>query len=183
MFPLYFSWQLRQFWAILLPLTILTFIYTAPKIPFAPFTYLRGKVIAKTFYLAVVWTLVIAVVPILISKTAWTVPMTLFALNRFVFLFLICALFDYRDKSNDARNGVQTVHAVLSEARFDHVFYGLMAFVLINFGALLFYQLPFIELLPFIFTACLLLIFFKKTKKTTSDYWFYVFLDGLMIGF
>ena len=179
----YFAWQLIEFWAILLPLGLLTFIYTAPKIPFAPFTYLRGKVIAKTLYLAIVWTVVVAVLPILVSKALWTPAMLLFTLNRFIFLFLICALFDYRDKSSDATDGVQTVHAVLSGKRFDNTFYLCMAFELTSLGGLFYDGFSLIQLLPFLFTAFLLLLFFEKLKKTTSDYWFYIFLDGLMIGF
>ena len=181
-FAAVFAWKLIEFWAILLPLAALTFIYTAPKIPFRPFTFLRGKAVAKTLYLTIVWTIVTAILPILVAKQPWTTAMTIYAFNRFCFIFAICALFDYRDKSDDALSGIKTGISRLSSSAFDRLFYTLMLLVFLSFGGLTYYFIPISKLSIFGCTAFVLLFSYQKSKDTNSDFWYYGVLDGLIVG-
>ncbi len=175
--------KLVEFWFILLPLGIFTFIYTAPKIPARPFTYLRGKAIAKTLYLSLVWTAVIVVLPIVVAKTPWTFAMTAYLVNRFCFTFALCSLFDYRDKGDDALSGIKNRISTLTETAFDRFFYFLLSLVFCSFMLLIYRFFTLKQLCPFLFTSVLVLLFYKKTKNTSSDYWYYGILDGLMLAF
>ncbi|MEY4926984.1 MAG: hypothetical protein RI894_1420 [Bacteroidota bacterium] len=179
----FFAIEFRHFWFILLPLAALTFIYTAPKIPFSPFTYLRGKAIAKTLYLSLVWTIVIAVLPMVFAKVTWTAAMTCYLVNRFCFTFALCALFDDRDKGTDALSGIKNLLSTLSETAFDRFFYLLLSLLFGSFIGLNACFFTIKQLFPFLFTTVLLLLFYKKIKRTNSDYWYYGVLDGLMAAF
>jgi hypothetical protein len=97
----------NAFWYIL-PLVFFTFLYTAPKINRWPFTQLRKVVVAKTFYLSSVLTYATVFLPLLVYHTALNIEVFAYALIRFCSIFIICLLFDYRDRNTDATYGINT---------------------------------------------------------------------------
>src|ERR1041385_6048063 len=57
---------------------IFTFLYSAPKISFPPFQWLKKVAFGKTIFLAMTWTYVTAVLPILIEGELGTEKAILF---------------------------------------------------------------------------------------------------------
>ena len=60
---------IKEHWFYIGMAVILTFLYSAPKISFTPFQRLKKIAIGKTIFLAMAWTYVTAVLPILIEGT------------------------------------------------------------------------------------------------------------------
>jgi hypothetical protein len=66
-----FFFLLRDGWFWLLLSAIITFLYSAPKIPHPYFRALRKVAIGKTIFLAMVWMYVTTILPIVISQHQW----------------------------------------------------------------------------------------------------------------
>lgn len=86
----------------LAPAALLAFLYTAPKIPLWPFVRLRGMAFAKTTYLSLVWTYVVALLPLYASGESLAPLHYGWLVNRFCFVHTVSILFDFRDRHEDA---------------------------------------------------------------------------------
>jgi len=99
----YFLIRIYTLWGWILGLIISTFFYSAPKINWRIFAPLRGKVRAKTLYLSAHWWLITAFLPFWAwGRLDWAAAYWL--THRAVFIFIIAALFDYKDREIDAQN-------------------------------------------------------------------------------
>jgi 4-hydroxybenzoate polyprenyltransferase len=105
----YFFYTLRHHWFALFFATLLTFLYSAPKIPLPFFRFLKQVAIGKTIFLAAVWTYVTAILPVFIAGLHFNHEMKWFAASRFFLVYSICILFDYRDRMDDKKEGIRTL--------------------------------------------------------------------------
>src|SRR5690349_9166580 len=85
-----FFLYLRDHWFWLLVSAIITFLYTAPKIPHPYFRVLRKIALGKTIFLAFVWMYVTTILPVLISDRPWQPGFFLFIISRFFLIYAIC---------------------------------------------------------------------------------------------
>lgn len=175
-----FLYQLRQHWLWLLASAFITFLYSAPKVPFYPFLHLRKIAMAKTLFLAFVWTHITALLPILISDAPFTGAHTVFVLNRFFLIYPICILFDFRDREQDKTEGIKSLITSLEEKYIDMIFWGcLIVFLLTTIGLYLYhFSLPILLIL--LLPGIILALLYYPSKKSFSDYLYNFVLDGLM---
>jgi len=180
-FSFIFFIKLNEYYRLLVPLLFFTFLYTAPKIPFKPFSLLQKYVFAKTLYLTVVWSVVTVVIPLVISADKWIAEFTYFTLNRFFMIFAICILFDLRDKEIDRHHGVKSIITILDKGKIRMIFFcslvlsGVFSFALLKYG-FRFWDIL-ILLIPVIFVG----FADNKDRQGKSELWFYLYLDGLMM--
>jgi 4-hydroxybenzoate polyprenyltransferase len=177
-----FFYKLRQHWFALFFATLLTFLYSAPKIPLPFFRYFKQVAIGKTIFLSSVWTYVTAILPVFIAGDLhFDHEMKWFAASRFFLIYAICLLFDYRDRDEDKQEGIRTFVNYFDEA----IVMRLFAFTIIAFTvftiALLFSSVPIITVLILLVPGIVLLSIFRLAKKSVSDYLYYFILDGLMM--
>ena len=171
---------LLPYWFWLLIAVLITFLYSAPKLPHRYFRALRKVALGKTIFLAFVWMYVTTILPIIISDREWNTSYVLFAVSRFFQIYAICILFDYRDREDDKADGIRSLITYLDEKG---IFY-LFTFSLIVFGicTVLLYRYDYkisdiiIVLIPGILTASL----YQYAKRNFFDIFYYFFLDGLM---
>lgn len=175
----WFLFKLQTIWLYLGFAVILTFLYTAPKIPFAPFRWLKKVAIGKTIFLAMMWVYVTANLPVLIEGAAWTNEIIVFTLAQFFFILSICILFDYRDREHDKAEQIISLITYLSEKGISRFFY---------FSVILYFLLDLFLILNGMPGLILLLIpapvlagIFNYAKKNYSDYLYYFLLDGLLM--
>jgi len=177
---LFAGWQLRQHWLALLFVAIPTFLYSAPMIPHPLFTWLRKVAIGKTIYLAAVWTLVTAWLPLVTENAAGQTSSLLFCINRFFFIYAICILFDYRDVEWDRRAGIRSLITYLNDRSIHLLFWCSMAISAISLALMK----PYLDLLLLALLALPLLILallYRRARTDFSDYLYYFVLDGLMM--
>src|SRR5215469_2246300 len=91
-----FFFKLWPHWYWLGVSAIITFLYSAPKIPHPWFRALRKVAIGKTVFLSLVWTYVTYILPVIIAGATFTMPVILFITGRFFFIYAICIMFDFR---------------------------------------------------------------------------------------
>jgi 4-hydroxybenzoate polyprenyltransferase len=176
-----YFFSLFPHWPALCLGALLTFLYSAPKLPQPIFAGLKKIAVGKTVFLALVWMYVTTVLPVLIAHAPWTVACTLYAINRFGLIYAICIIFDYRDREDDRSQGIRSLITFLNEKGIDAVFWlslGIFAVTGVWLYACHFSILTLVVLLiPGIIVAAL----YGEAKKSFSDYLYYFILDGLMM--
>lgn len=175
-------WQFREHWFWLGVAVVLTFLYSAPKIPSYPFTLLRKIAVGKTIFLAAVWTYVTSVLPVVFSAMPWRWKDTLFCSSRFFFIYAICIVFDYRDRAADKREGIRSMITFFSEQGINRLFWGSLG--LFVAGTLALYSTGFSTpvILSLLLPGGILAFLYNYSKHHFSDYLYYFVLDGLMMS-
>jgi 4-hydroxybenzoate polyprenyltransferase len=158
------------------PLLILSIAY------FIPFVRLRKSPWFKLLTLVIVWTVVTAVVPILLSQEAFDAEDILHVIVRFSFMMAICIPFDIRDLEIDKADNISTLPQLLGENKtrqlavvfmFIYILLIILEYCLNMFGWKIFVAL----LVSAIINA--VLVFSSSSKR--SEYFFVAGLDGTMI--
>lgn len=177
----FFFITLAEHWLWLCVSAIITFLYSAPKVPLKYFRILRRVAIGKTIFLAFVWMYATTILPAIIAGVGWNADILLFATGRFFLIYAICILFDFRDRKDDKAAGIRSMITYFSEKGINILFtLSLIIYAVVTF--LLYYYNYSIKsilflLLPGIITAVL----YKYAKRNLNDFFFYFILDGLMM--
>lgn len=160
---------------------LLTFLYSAPKLPYRPFTWLKRIAIGKTIFLAFVWMYVTTFLPIAIDDHHWNMPALLFCLHRFFLIYAICIIFDYRDRDYDKKEGIRSMITYFEDRGINTLFnLSLLVFALSGM-ALYFYGYSLLIIALLLAPGAIVWVLFPVAKKNFSDYLYYFVLDGLMM--
>jgi 4-hydroxybenzoate polyprenyltransferase len=175
-----FLYLLRYLPAMLFGI-LLTFLYSAPKLPQRIFVQLQKIAVGKTLFLTFVWVYVTTVLPVIVAEAPWKTSFVLFTAGRFFLIYAICIIFDYRDREDDRSQGIRSLITMLDERGIDLLFsVSIGLFFLVSIALSLFHYNAFyifLLLIPGIITAVL----YKEAKRNFSDDLFYIVLDGLMM--
>jgi 4-hydroxybenzoate polyprenyltransferase len=178
------SWYFFNFihnWYWLMGAVVLTFLYSAPKLPVGPFTALKKIAIGKTLFLSFVWTYVTTILPIAFDNESWNTVSLLIILSRFFLIYAICIIFDYRDREYDRREGIRSMITWLPEKGVNALFYFSIIMFVACTVALRLYDVPVLVVACLLSVLLLLLPLYPVAKKNFSDYLYYFVLDGLMM--
>lgn len=178
---IYFGIKLLPYWEWLLVTAFITFLYSAPKIPYKSFVWLRKIAIAKTIFLAYSWTHITAFLPIQLSGVTWQNAHYLFVVNRFFLIYPICILFDLRDREEDKREGIRSMITEYPVEGVNRIFWGSMIVFMATIVGMYFTGVSIPELVTLFIPGIILAILYSYSQKTLSDYYYYFVLDGLMM--
>ena len=172
---------IKDHWFFIGIAAILTFLYSAPKISFPPFQWLKKIAIGKTIFLAMTWTYVTAVLPILIEGNIATEKAILFCAGQFFFIYAICILFDFRDREYDKAEGIRSMITYFNERGID-ILFAISIIVFFALSILLNHAgIQWINIILLLVPAFLVIGSYKYAKRNSSDYLYYFVLDGLMM--
>ena len=176
-----FFFYLLPHWYWLLVSAVITFLYSAPKIPHPYFRALRKVAIGKTVFLSLVWMYVTTVLPVIISGMPFKVPIVLFVIGRFFFIYAICIMFDFRDRADDQAAGIRSMVTWFSEKGVNMLFFSALIVFAVCTVLLGYYgfSAPTIALL--LIPAIIAALIYDYSKTNFSDYLYYLILDGLMM--
>lgn len=177
---LYFLWQLKHHWLPLGGGAVLTFLYSAPKLPQKAFVWLRKIAIGKTLFLTFVWMYVTTLLPVLISCTPVTAAAIYFCLHRFFLIYAICILFDYRDVESDKEQGIRSLITYLPARQLFRVYY--FSLLLAAVCALLLWPTAGTAVMATLLAPAIITgLLTRNARQNRSDYMYYFVLDGLMM--
>jgi len=176
----YAGWQLRSPLHWLLLTAFMTFLYSAPKIPLPVFRSLKKAAVGKTAFLALAWTHVPYMLPLLLRGGEWSLAEYLLVFNRFFLIYPICILFDYRDRKADRAEGIRSLATELPEQGVRRLFQGCLLVFFISNAALPFAGIPLSESAFLLLPGLLLALAGRQAQRQRSDYFYYGILDGLM---
>jgi hypothetical protein len=176
----WFGFRLIAHWHWLLLTAFITFLYSAPKVPGPLFRNLKRVAVGKTAFLALAWTHIPYILPLLISGRAWRVQDYLLTFNRFYLIYTICILFDYRDRASDRAEGIRSLVTALPESGIRRLYAGSLGVFFASGVALLAYGTGMLEVIFLLLPGLLLFFSFRTALRERSDYFYYGVLDGLM---
>ncbi len=176
-----FFFFLLPHWYWLLISAIITFLYSAPKIPHPWFRALRKVAIGKTIFLALVWTYVTTVVPVIIGGIHFTIPILLFIISRFFFIYAICIMFDFRDRADDKATGIRSMVTWFSEKSVDRLFFLSLLISAVLTIFLFRYNFSAAGVIALLIPDIIAAAIYEYAKRNFSDYLYYFVIDGLMM--
>ncbi len=176
----YFAYLFPYFRALSVAV-LLTFLYSAPKLPQKPFRRLQRIAIGKTFFLASVWVYVTTVLPVIVKNIPWNASFTLFTAGRFFFVYSICIMFDYKDREDDRAQGIRSLITILDERGIDRLFSLSLALFAGCSIALTWYHYPAFYILLLLIPGILAAVVYRKAKRDFSDDLYYIAIDGLLM--
>lgn len=176
----YFLYLLPWFFALCFAM-LLTFLYSAPKLPWPIFRALQRIAVGKTLFLAFVWTYVTSVLPLIIQGAHWITSFVFFAASRFFFIYALCIMFDYRDRKEDRAQGIKSLITKLDDRGIDRLFWMAIAGFFLTSFALAFFHYPAFYIFLLLAPGLILAGVYKEAKRNFSDDLYYLLLDGLMM--
>lgn len=176
-----FFYFFKESWFYIGAAAIFTFLYSAPKISFPPFQWLKRVAIGKTIFLAMTWMYVTAALPILIEGNTSLLKAIYFCAGQFFFIYAICILFDFRDREDDKADGIRSMITYFDEKGIDALFIISCAIFLILVLLLRETGINGSNLIILLIPLLLLAILYRHAKRNFSDYLYYFVLDGLMM--
>lgn len=160
---------------------LLTFLYSVPLFPFKVLAFTRKAGIVKTLLLAFTWMFVTAYLPLAQYGVEFTNPGLLLMAKRFLFMLMLCILFDNRDIAVDKIRGLSSLSTHLSASQMKWLIYCIFILLFVinyllgHYGITLKQQVA-LQTAAFINLA----IYFFSLKK--QGYFFYYFIvDGSMV--
>lgn len=175
-----FFFSLIHYWLWLLLAGIITFLYSAPKIPHPLFRALRKVALGKTIFLAVVWMYVTTILPIVVSHSPWHPSYLFFISSRFFFIYSICILFDLRDREDDKANGIRSLITFLSPGNIFIAFVLTLLLFAVTTLWLVQYNYTWFSVFLLFIPGIIVAGLYNYAKNNFSDMLYYFVLDGLM---
>lgn len=170
-----------EHWIWLAGAVLLTFLYTAPKLRFGPFAWLSRIAVGKTLFLAFVWMYVTTFLPIAIEDHHWNAASFLFCASRFLLIYAICIIFDYRDRDYDKKAGIRSMITYFNERGINKLFTLSLAGFAVSTVGLYFYGFSALTIVLLLISGVITAALYPVAKKNFSDYLYYFVLDGLMM--
>jgi 4-hydroxybenzoate polyprenyltransferase len=177
----YFVWHIIHYWEWLMATAFITFMYSAPKVPLKPLQQLKHIAIGKTIYLTLVWAHSTVILPLVVTDVKWELPHLLFLANRFLLIYNICIVFDYRDREEDKKEGIRSFITTFNVGAIDFLFWFCEVLFLATTVCLYITGFSFTNCLALFIPGLILALLYGYSKKTASDYLYLFVLDGLMM--
>lgn len=174
-----FSFHLRHFY-VLLCLGGISFLYSFPALPFGRKKRLKEYGILKIITLSLLWTLVTVWFPANLMPYDPGLFWLVFA-KRFLFMFVLCLLFDMRDVDIDRETGIKTFpvrYGIQNSYYFSYFL--LVIFLILSFVQYNYWGHPEF-LIAMVLSVVVTFIIIQLTKKHKSDFIFLAGIDGMML--
>lgn len=175
----FFSFRLHHFF-ILAVLGAIAFLYSFPVIPFGRKKRIKDYGFLKIITLALLWTLVTVWFPVNSQPIATGIFVFVF-FKRFVFMFVLCLLFDIRDIEIDNEEKINTLAVILGRKKSFLLSYILIILFLILSICQYFYLPEKGILIAMLLSAIATFFTVEATKKTNSDFVYLAGIDGMML--
>lgn len=175
----FFSFHLKHF-IILICLGAIAFLYSFPFLPFGKKRRIKDFGLFKIITITFLWTLVTVWFPV--NSMPFETNLFLFVfVKRFVFMFVLCLLFDIRDIQIDRQEKINTLSVMLGKKKSYLLAYLLLILFVVLSVAQYFYLPQTGILIAMMFSVAATFIIVELTKKNNSDYIFLAGIDGMML--
>ncbi|MEO8765648.1 MAG: UbiA family prenyltransferase [Ginsengibacter sp.] len=175
----FLSFRLHHF-IILAILGAVAFLYSYPGIPFSGKKRIKDYGFLKIITLALLWTLVTVWFPANGFQFENNIFIFVF-LKRFVFLFVLCLVFDIRDIDVDRNENIRTLPVLLGKGKSYFTAYILLiGFVILSLLQFFYFDDKGI-LIAMLLSAAATFFTIELTKKTNSDFIYLAGIDGMML--
>lgn len=177
---------LSYHYSLLEPLPVLTaacltILYAIPLLPFPWLQFTRRAGVLKTLLLAFTWTYVTAFLPL---HTQWAAlaPAEWFILSRrFLFMLMLCIIFDSRDSTVDQIRGLRSLATDLSPQLLRLLIIGIFILLFGSNFLLAEYGVKWPQLVALQLSTLALLLTWHFSTRPQGYFFYYFFVDGMML--
>lgn len=159
----------------------LTFLYAVPLLPFKWLQFTRKAGLLKTILLAFTWAYITVCLPYMYAPANSMQALLLLFCIRFIFMLLLCIMFDARDTEVDKIKGLQSLTTVLTEKAVKGIMLLLFAAYLIMGVLFRFYFNDTHQIIAFVITAATVTLAYRFSLKKQGYLFYYFVIDGLML--
>jgi 4-hydroxybenzoate polyprenyltransferase len=155
-------------------------LYSYPVIPIGNKKRIKDYGYLKIITLALLWTLVTVWFPAV--NESFNSTLFLFVImKRFVFMFVLCLVFDIRDIEIDGKENINTVAVILGRKNSYVLAYITLFFFMVLSLLQNFYYADNKELFALLVSAILTYFMIEVSKKNNSDIIYLAGIDGMML--
>ena len=175
----FFSFHLHHF-IILGILGVIAFFYSFPVIPVGRKKRIKDYGFMKIITLSLLWTLVTVWFPVVNLSFEKNIFALVF-LERFVFMFVLCLVFDIRDIDIDGKENINTIAVLLGKKKSYLLAYcSLLVFIILS-ALQCFYFGDKAILMAMMLSAAITFLAVVYTKISNSDFVYLAGIDGMML--
>jgi 4-hydroxybenzoate polyprenyltransferase len=173
-----FSFRLHHF-IFLLILGAITFLYSIPILPFRK-KRIKDFGLLKIITITLLWTLVTVWFPIDQSFYG-DLSFQLIFVRRFIFIFILCLMFDIRDVEIDRLENIRTIPVTIGTRRAYQIGYILLGiFILLSLVQFMRVQ-NLMHLNAMLISAAATYFMIGYSKKNHADFVYLACIDGMML--
>lgn len=161
--------------------TGLTLLYSIPLWPVKQLAFTRKAGFLKTILLAFTWTYVTVIIPAQQSVFINNIPVALLFTARFLFMLMLCTIFDSRDIEVDKIHSLRSLATDVSRPGLAII----MAIVFILYLACGFFLRYYFDDMPqviaFLITGFITWLVYRMSLRKQNYFFYYFLVDGLML--
>jgi hypothetical protein len=159
---------------------ILFVLYLLPILPFKQLEWIRRIGFMKTVLLAFTWAIITTLVPLQVPIWSMGALGSLFFIGRFLFMLLLCIIFDKRDEAVDKIRGLQSL-ATLFRPMILHclIVFIFIGYIVINY-CMRGYGLRIDQVIALTVIGLVSLIMYTVSLQKKGYLFYYFGVDGLM---
>jgi 4-hydroxybenzoate polyprenyltransferase len=174
-------WQSQLTFTLIWPALVLNVLYVIPLLPVKSLAFTRRLGFLKTILLALSWAYVTAFLPLL--KPAVLLAHTEIALliNRFLFMLVLCVLFDSRDISVDKVRGLHSIATDLKPRLLQFLIIILFILLAASTYLLQYFGMDLLQVAALQLAGLATLYLYYLSNKKRGYFFYYFFVDGLML--
>ncbi|MEO7767488.1 MAG: hypothetical protein ABIS01_08685 [Ferruginibacter sp.] len=159
---------------------ILLGLYAIPVMPFKQLHFLRKAGFVKTILLAFAWTMATILIPLQIPIFEMGPAAVLIFINRFLFMLMLCIIFDKRDAAIDKIRGLQSLATDIQPILL-HFLIGFIFLVYVWASLTMTrYHINFAQSAALSITGLITLFVYMFSLKKRGYLFYYFLVDGLM---
>jgi len=173
--------HLQLFMYNLMIAALLLAVYSLPVTPFKKrLHFMLQAGVLKTIILALTWTIITTMVPLQISILSMGHTALLIFISRFLFMLMLCIIFDKRDAAVDKLRGLQSLATEIKPVVL-HYLIGLIFLVYIFISYfMLAHQVSMPQVIALIITGMVTIFVYINSLKKRGYFFYYFLVDGLM---
>jgi len=173
---IYFLIIIPAIFLVIITGTFFTFLYSIPVIQLKMLKHIGKAGFLKTFLLAFVWAFVTVFAPFSLTKDASIDAVLLLFVTRFLFILMLCIIFDMRDVAVDKIKSLSSIATDMSTHQLKWLFDAVFLLYLIS--VLLIADVALVSLLP---SGLITYVVYRLAARPRGYFFYYFIVDGLML--
>ena len=160
---------------------LLTLLYSVPLWPIKKLSFARKAGFLKTLLLSFTWTYVTVIIPAQQSILINNLSLSLLFSARFLFMLMLCIIFDSRDIQVDKIHALRSLATDVSQRSLG-IIMAIVFFLYLVCGFFLRYYFDNgAQIIAFLITGIITLLVYRMSLKKQGYFFYYFLVDGLML--
>ncbi len=169
----------------LIPLAViavlLTLLYAVPLMPFKVLHFTRRAGFLKTILLSFTWAFVTVYIPCKIADVPGAATIWFLFSNRFLFMLMLCIIFDKRDEQLDKIRGLHSLATDVNPVTLRYIMLAIFIAFMANGILLRTHFKDFLQIAALLITGVVTVIVYLYSQKKQGYFFYYFLVDGMML--